>query len=235
MKSPPEKKVTGKTKSLLGGKAGAAAPKLEEVVEEPAPSEVMYATEEPLSKAEEDASKEEVKEDEEPKAEAVQYAKAKAILDAKAKAVTYAKARAVPDAKDESESNLVKNEEKEAAGDQLMEEEVEPEGFPEPGDEEFVGGEEEAASREREEIVVGEEEKEGAQAEEDEQIEISDMARKRKMKKEQEIFVGGLDRDAMQVDIKKAFEKIGKVVELWLNKDFVTNKNKGFAFVTFSN
>ena len=61
------------------------------------------------------------------------------------------------------------------------------------------------------------------------------MARKRKMKKEQEIFVGGLDRDAMQVDIKKAFEKIEKVVELWLNKDFVTNKNKGFAFVTFSN
>nr|XP_029123034.1 heterogeneous nuclear ribonucleoprotein Q [Elaeis guineensis] len=224
VKSPPEKKATGKAKSLLGGRAAAAAPKVEEAVEEPAPPEVMYATEEPLSKAEEDASKEE---DEEPKAKAVLYAKAEAV--------TYAKGKAVPDAKDEPESNPVKNEEEEAAGERLMEEEGEPEGFQEPGDEEFVGGEEEAAGREGEETVVGEEEEEGAQVEEDEQIEISDMAKKRKMKKEQEIFVGGLDRDAVEEDIKKAFEKIGEVVEVRLHKDFATNKNKGFAFVTFSN
>ncbi|XP_008802868.2 nucleolin-like [Phoenix dactylifera] len=225
VKSPPEKKASGKAKSPLGGRAAAAARKVEEAVDEPAPPKVEDATEEPLPKAEEDARKEEVKEDED--------AKAEAVPDAKAEAVPYAKAKAVLDAKDEPESNPVRNEGEEAAGDRQMEEEGEPEGFQEPV-EEFVGGEEQAAGREGQEAVMREEEEEGARMEEDEHIEISDMAKKRKMKKEQEIFVGGLDRDAVEQDIKKAFEKIGEVVEVRLHKDFATNKNKGFAFVKFS-
>ncbi|KAG1355229.1 nucleolin [Cocos nucifera] len=220
-KSPPEKKAGGKAKSPLGGKASAAAAKVEEApskvedaVEESAPSKVEDAMEEPQPKAEEqDASKKEVKE-EEPKVDTVL------------------------DVNNELESNPVKNNEEEegeeAAGDQQMEE-GEPESFQEPGDEEFVGGEEDAAGGEGSEAVMVEEEEEAAQVGEEEQFEISDMAKKRKMKKEQEIFVGGLDRDAVEDDLKKVFEKVGEVVEVRLHKDFATNKNKGFAFVKFAN
>eukprot|EP00262_Sarcandra_glabra_P002733 TRINITY_DN1313_c0_g1_i1.p1 TRINITY_DN1313_c0_g1~~TRINITY_DN1313_c0_g1_i1.p1 ORF type:complete len:711 (+),score=164.69 TRINITY_DN1313_c0_g1_i1:100-2232(+) len=69
---------------------------------------------------------------------------------------------------------------------------------------------------------------------EEEQIQISAHARERKQKKAQEIFIGGLDRDADEDDVKKAFEKIGEVVEVRLLRNFVTNKNKGFAFVKFA-
>lgn len=78
-------------------------------------------------------------------------------------------------------------------------------------------------------------EEEEPQIEEDEQMEISDMVKRRKMKKEMEIFVGGLDRDAIEEDLKVAFEKVGEVVEVRLHKDFATNKNKGFAFIKFAN
>ncbi|XP_074572557.1 uncharacterized protein LOC141829039 [Curcuma longa] len=78
-------------------------------------------------------------------------------------------------------------------------------------------------------------EEEEPQIEEDERMEISDMVKRRKMKKEQEIFVGGLDRDAIEEDLKVAFEKVGEVVEVRLHKDFATNKNKGFAFIKFAN
>lgn len=81
---------------------------------------------------------------------------------------------------------------------------------------------------------VGDEE-EGPKLEDEEQIQISDMAKARKIKKEQEIFVGGLDRDAVEDDLRRAFEKVGEVVEVRLHKDYATNKNKGFAFVKFAN
>ncbi|KAK8936090.1 Polyadenylate-binding protein RBP47B [Platanthera zijinensis] len=82
--------------------------------------------------------------------------------------------------------------------------------------------------------VEGVGDEEGPKLEEEEQIQLSDMAKERKIKKEHEIFVGGLDRDAVEEDLKKAFEKVGEVVEVRLHKDYATNKNKGFAFVKFS-
>lgn len=33
--------------------------------------------------------------------------------------------------------------------------------------------------------------------------------------------------------MKKAFEKVGEVIEVRLLKDFLINKNRGFAFVRF--
>ncbi|CAN6463665.1 unnamed protein product [Victoria cruziana] len=95
----------------------------------------------------------------------------------------------------------------------------EQEDFEESGDEEEDGSEED---EEQEEM------------EEEQQIQMTEIVKERKLKKEQEIFVGGLDRDAVEEDIKKAFEGIGKIVEVRLHKDFLTNKNKGFAFVQFS-
>ncbi|KAI4986987.1 hypothetical protein ZWY2020_019617 [Hordeum vulgare] len=70
---------------------------------------------------------------------------------------------------------------------------------------------------------------------EDERKVMSDMAKNRQRKKELEIFVGGLDREAVEEDIRKVFSQVGDVVEVRLHKDFSTSKNKGFAFVRFAN
>ncbi|XP_044400639.1 nucleolin isoform X2 [Triticum aestivum] len=70
---------------------------------------------------------------------------------------------------------------------------------------------------------------------EDERKVMSDMANNRQRKKELEIFVGGLDREAVEEDIRKVFAHVGDVVEVRLHKDLSTNKNKGFAFVRFAN
>ncbi|KAA8547466.1 hypothetical protein F0562_003670 [Nyssa sinensis] len=75
---------------------------------------------------------------------------------------------------------------------------------------------------------------EEAEALEEEQMELTAAAKELKIKKELEIFVGGLDRDAVEEDVKKAFEKIGEVVEVRLHKNPSTNKNKGYAFVKFA-
>ncbi|KAI9109630.1 hypothetical protein K1719_019260 [Acacia pycnantha] len=75
---------------------------------------------------------------------------------------------------------------------------------------------------------------EEAETLDEEHKELSTMAKERKIKKENEIFVGGLDRDATEEDLKKVFEKIGEIVEVRLHKNSSTNKNKGYAFVKFS-
>ncbi|MQL98163.1 hypothetical protein Taro_030862 [Colocasia esculenta] len=79
----------------------------------------------------------------------------------------------------------------------VMEEHGEQEDF-ETGNEDMMGEE-----REDEEGVDEEE----AGLKEEEQIEMSDIIKERKKKKEQEIFVGGLDRDATEEDVKKVFDK----------------------------
>lgn len=79
-----------------------------------------------------------------------------------------------------------------------------------------------------------EEPAEEAQELEDEHRELTAVAKERRIKKEHEIFVGGLDRDASEEDVRKVFEKIGEVVEVRLHKNLSTNKNKGYAFVKFA-
>lgn len=72
------------------------------------------------------------------------------------------------------------------------------------------------------------------QALEDECRELTNMAKERKIKKEREIFVGGLDRDAVEEDVRKVFEKIGEIIEIRLHRNSSTNKNKGYAFVEYA-
>ncbi|KAG5050862.1 hypothetical protein JHK87_003060 [Glycine soja] len=69
---------------------------------------------------------------------------------------------------------------------------------------------------------------------EEEHRELEAIANQRKIKKEHEIFVGGLDRDATEEDLRKVFQRIGEIVEVRLHKNSSTNKNKGYAFVKFS-
>ncbi|XP_012065538.1 nucleolin [Jatropha curcas] len=70
---------------------------------------------------------------------------------------------------------------------------------------------------------------------EEEQKELTAVAKERKIKKEYEIFVGGLDKEATEEDVRKVFEKIGEVVEVRLHRNLSTNKSKGYAFVKFAN
>lgn len=47
------------------------------------------------------------------------------------------------------------------------------------------------------------------------------------------IFVGGLDPELTQDQIKEFFEKYGKVEQIDLPHDKTTNKRRAFAFVSF--
>ncbi|XP_017977005.1 PREDICTED: nucleolin isoform X1 [Theobroma cacao] len=69
-------------------------------------------------------------------------------------------------------------------------------------------------------------------AEHDERHEFVQERRKRK---EFEVFVGGLDKDATEDDIRKVFSQVGEVVDVRLMMNPQTKKNKGFAFLRFAN
>ena len=55
----------------------------------------------------------------------------------------------------------------------------------------------------------------------------------RQKRKRLEVFVGGLDKDATEADVRHAFKSLGDVVEVRLMMNPVTGKNKGYAFVRF--
>ncbi|XP_058087103.1 uncharacterized protein LOC131234323 [Magnolia sinica] len=101
-------------------------------------------------------------------------------------------------------------------------------------DEEEDDGHDAAADLEDDEMEGEEEgdgEGDGHNGEEEEHHEIVQERRKRK---EFEIFVGGLDRDATEEDLRKVFSEVGEVTEVRLMKNPSTQKNKGFAFLRFA-
>ncbi|XP_059653286.1 uncharacterized protein LOC132300283 isoform X2 [Cornus florida] len=61
-----------------------------------------------------------------------------------------------------------------------------------------------------------------------------DVVKERRKRKEFEVFVGGLDRDATEEDLGEVFSQVGKITELRLLKNPITKKNKGFAFIRFA-
>ncbi|XP_062097322.1 uncharacterized protein LOC133803333 isoform X2 [Humulus lupulus] len=91
---------------------------------------------------------------------------------------------------------------------------------------------EELEGEEYEEHVEEEQEHvETVDAEEDEHHEVVKERRKRK---EFEVFVGGLDKDATESDLRKIFSEVGEVTEVRLMMNPQTKKNKGFAFLRFA-
>ncbi|KAJ0753781.1 putative RNA recognition motif domain, nucleotide-binding alpha-beta plait domain superfamily [Helianthus annuus] len=64
---------------------------------------------------------------------------------------------------------------------------------------------------------------------------FTEAAEERKRRKEFEIFVGGLDRDTTEEEVKRVFQNAGEVVEVRMQKDLPAHKNKGYAFVRFAN
>lgn len=61
-----------------------------------------------------------------------------------------------------------------------------------------------------------------------------DVVRERQKKKELEVFVGGLDRETTEVDLREVFSQVGDITEVRLLMNHMTNKNKGFAFIRFA-
>ena len=56
----------------------------------------------------------------------------------------------------------------------------------------------------------------------------------RRKHKQLEVFVGGLDKDTTDEDLKSVFEKCGEVVEVRMMRNPQTGKNKGYAFIRYS-
>nr|XP_016514492.1 PREDICTED: heterogeneous nuclear ribonucleoprotein R-like isoform X1 [Nicotiana tabacum] len=144
------------------------------------------------------------------------------------------------------EYGTVDYDEGEMAHDDIQEEGDEIEEEPEEGD---VGEEEEGDDVEEEEgDMVGDVHEEIEGDEEDdhagkEHVEMVDAAeeeehhevvKERRKRKEFEIFVGGLDKDATDDDLRKVFSKVGEVIEVRLMMNSQTKKNKGFAFLRFA-
>ncbi|KAK9749141.1 hypothetical protein RND81_02G104900 [Saponaria officinalis] len=67
-----------------------------------------------------------------------------------------------------------------------------------------------------------------------EEHEHHEVVKERRKRKEFEVFVGGLDKDATEEDLKEVFSAVGEVTEVRLMMNPHTKKNKGFAFLRFA-
>ncbi|KAB5526857.1 hypothetical protein DKX38_020704 [Salix brachista] len=120
---------------------------------------------------------------------------------------------------DEVEEEHEENAGEEEEGD-LVEEELEevPEELESEEDDEHAG-----EDVERAEMVDVEEEEDH-----------HEVFKERRKRKEFEVFVGGLDKDATEDDLRKVFSRVGEVTEVRLMMNPQAKKNKGFAFLRFA-
>lgn len=112
--------------------------------------------------------------------------------------------------------------------------------------EEYVDGDdavEEEVIEMAEEIEDGGEDVEGEEYEEhyeeehehyEDLEEHQEVVKERRKRKEFEVFVGGLDKDAKESDLMKVFSSVGEIVEIRLMMNHLTNRNKGFAFLRYA-
>ncbi|KAK4416082.1 Heterogeneous nuclear ribonucleoprotein Q [Sesamum alatum] len=120
-------------------------------------------------------------------------------------------------------------------GDEIEEEpEEEVIGEEEEGDmvEEEMKGVREELEPEEDDEHVGEGRVEMVDAAEEE--EHHEVVKERRKRKEFEVFVGGLDKDATENDLREVFSEVGDVTEVRLMMNPQTKKNKGFAFLRFA-
>ncbi|KAL5993461.1 hypothetical protein ACLOJK_014386 [Asimina triloba] len=212
--TPPAEKKTvrkGKSPAVAKTRAGSSSKKVIQVMEEEEePAATMQEEHITAVKEEEPAAIMEEEESDEGEEEAVSAIAA--VEDTKGN-------RSDSDNDDEDPEEQPEEE----IGEEIQEYEGD-EKFVEPGEEECM--DDDFSDPERDGVEAG--------MMEELQMQISDAAQERKRNKELEIFVGGLERDAEEEDVRKAFEKVGDVVEVRLLKNPLTNKNKGFAFVKFA-
>lgn len=173
---------------------------------------------------------------EEPKQSPAKPNGAEAAPDADIVMEDNAKQEAEEDTKDEK-LDLDDNE------DQEDETEENQDGDGQEGDEEAKGeGEEAEAQDDGDEGDSQVEEAEGAEDEEHEgggeedEREINDIPapiKDRQKQKQFEIFVGGLDKEADEEDLKKVFGAMGEIKEIRMSKNPTSQKNRGFAFIRY--
>ncbi|KAH9305218.1 hypothetical protein KI387_009622, partial [Taxus chinensis] len=136
------------------------------------------------------------------------------------------------DEKELDHDDIPQEDDEEGSEDQL--DEGEQEDVEEPGEDELLAEEEEGEGEEME----GEgEEEEGAEEHDEpdeEEAEHHEVVKERRKRKEFEIFVGGLDKDAAEEDLRKVFSAAGEIVEVRLMMNPQTHKNKGFAFIRYA-
>ncbi|KAF9687671.1 hypothetical protein SADUNF_Sadunf02G0117400 [Salix dunnii] len=125
----------------------------------------------------------------------------------------------VQEVEDEVEEEHEENVGEEEEGD-LVEEELEE-------DPEDLEGEEDDEH-------AGEEVEHAEMADVEEEDEHHEVFKERRKRKEFEVFVGGLDKDATEADLRKIFSRVGEVTEVRLMMNPQTKKNKGFAFLRFA-
>ncbi|KAJ1694697.1 hypothetical protein LUZ63_011395 [Rhynchospora breviuscula] len=111
----------------------------------------------------------------------------------------------------EGEEQELLEEEEELTEDDVREEELEEDNMSDPDD--ISGPEDE---------------------EENDQKEHHEVVKEHRKRKEFEVFLGGLDKDATESDIRKAFSEAGELKEVRLLTNPITKKNKGFAFLRFA-
>lgn len=104
----------------------------------------------------------------------------------------------------------------------------------EPAENNAVTGEQSHGNEAAEGAGCREEGVEGDGGDDQHDVEMPAMVKERIKQKEFEVFVGGLDKDADEEDLKKVFSEVGEVVEIRLAKNPQTQKNKGFGFVRFA-
>ncbi|KAB1228258.1 Heterogeneous nuclear ribonucleoprotein Q [Morella rubra] len=140
----------------------------------------------------------------------------------------------------ELEDNDPEYEPEEYGGVDYDEKEIEQEDVQEVGDDEEEELEDNTVEEEEGDIVEEEmedvhEELEGEEDDEHaEEEEHHEVVKERRKRKEFEVFVGGLDKDATEDDLRKVFGAVGEVTEVRLMMNPQTKKNKGFAFLRFA-
>lgn len=101
-------------------------------------------------------------------------------------------------------------------------------------EEEMEDVHEELEGEEDDEHAGEEHEHEHAALVDAEEEEHHEVVKERRKRKEFEVFVGGLDKDATEDDLRKVFGAVGEVTEVRLMMNPQTKKNKGFAFLRFA-
>ncbi|KAH9328229.1 hypothetical protein KI387_000337, partial [Taxus chinensis] len=98
------------------------------------------------------------------------------------------------------------------------------------------GAEEEEDQGEEDEGEDAEEGHVGGEGDEDvcQANDIPAPLKDRQKQKEFEIFVGGLNKDANEEDLKKVFGEVGEIKEVRMSRNPTTQKNKGFAFIRYA-
>ncbi|XP_031482665.1 uncharacterized protein LOC116252498 isoform X1 [Nymphaea colorata] len=220
--TPTPKKSAGKSTKAAAQKQPEAAPPevvkvQEEVVEEVPVQKLTSSNGAPGSKEEEmkasyddyDKGERLELEDNEPESEPEEYGG----IDYGDKELDQADEQA--EIEEVDEEDVDEGDEGEEDGD-MVEEEIEDEG-------EEIDGEGEEENDEGDHDTADEEEEEH-----------HELVKERRKRKEFEIFVGGLDKDATEDDLKKVFSQVGEVTEVRLMMNPLTKKNKGFAFLRFA-